>query len=126
MTSDDNAGMDGPCSYIEFRHRIRTLWKSAIWILKVATLSEKSQFGEKVIGMSGKRGAAMAVDKVLMIEMVSVSVSRMRISRLAFGMQGATLVQPALYTVSYGNRHCQASKGFDKHVSDGDAGFVDM
>ena len=26
----------------------------------------------------------------------------------------------------YGNRDCQASKGFDKHVSDGDAGFVDM
>ena len=27
--------------------------------------------------------------------------------------------------VSYGNRHCQASKGFDKHVRDDDAGFVD-
>jgi len=26
----------------------------------------------------------------------------------------------------YGNRDCQASKGLDKHVSDGDAGFVDM
>jgi hypothetical protein len=25
----------------------------------------------------------------------------------------------------YGNRHCQASKGFDKHVRDDDAGFVD-
>jgi len=23
----------------------------------------------------------------------------------------------------YGNRDCQASKGFDKHVPDGDAGF---
>ena len=28
--------------------------------------------------------------------------------------------------VFYGNRDCQASKGLDKHVSDGDAGFVDM
>jgi len=25
----------------------------------------------------------------------------------------------------YGNWHCQASKGFDKHVRDDDAGFVD-
>ena len=25
----------------------------------------------------------------------------------------------------YGNRDCQASKGFDKHVQDDDAGFVD-
>jgi hypothetical protein len=29
------------------------------------------------------------------------------------------------YTIPYGNRHCQASKGFDKHVRDDDAGFVD-
>ena len=27
--------------------------------------------------------------------------------------------------LSYGNQDCQASKGFDKHVRDDDAGFVD-
>jgi hypothetical protein len=27
---------------------------------------------------------------------------------------------------SYGNRDCQASKGFDKYVPDDDAGFVDV
>ena len=29
------------------------------------------------------------------------------------------------WAAEYGNRHCQASKGFDKHVRDDDAGFVD-
>jgi hypothetical protein len=32
----------------------------------------------------------------------------------------------SIKVIIYGNRDCQASKGFDKHVSDGDAGFVDM
>ena len=35
-------------------------------------------------------------------------------------------VSPASHAGVYGNQDCQASKGLDKHVLDGDAGFVDM
>ena len=44
-------------------------------------------------------------------------------------MENWSQVQPnttlASISQKYGNWDCQASKGFDKHIRDDDAGFVD-